>query len=1191
MKPRYIFPILAMLLLLVLAGSPALGYDGGPPILPHAPGQEGPPPEPCKNPKCCEQPGAPSWSVNMVNLNLYMADTPLWYTVPVGPPVRLRLSYNSMAPVIGQELFGNKWSFAYSSFLDVDGQGNVTLTLGNGRSFTYPATDSGYGHPYRNTTTLVKVADNHFEIHYFSGKVRVYDHVAASGRILLTAIRDVHNQSVTLSYDGQDRLESITDALGNTTSLLYNGDNLVRQMDGPFSRSATFTYDSNRNLTAITDMGGYRTRLEYDAASLLTALVNDAGRTEFYIEPADHTGSSQNYPPPGAAMKESSRITVTHPDGGREEFYYIGTGGYSWHVAPEDYIEYRDASHNNYTAARTVYHFADTAAGARAEIRSVTYPDGRKRLFTIDHDTGRILSEADASSNSESLTYNAQGSVLTRTLANGEQITYEYEDNGIDRKKMITGLGTTEYTHDAFHRLTSVTDALGHTINYQYNSLGQLIKTTDPLGVETINTYDANHRLVRVTRAGQVLSEMTYDPVGRLHTVTDATGQTMTYAYDDFDHVTEVTYSDGRSVTLEYGSGAGPHLVTRSTDRSGRVTINEYNAAKQLVRSVNPEGGVSRYEYDGNSNLVRFIDPNGNPTSFTYNSGNQLVKKTFADGKYFLYAYYPTGLLKSRTNSRGIRTDYFYDELHHLVRKSYTDATPEVTITYDNFGRPTAITDGTGVYGLAYNEISQLLSIDGPLADDTITYHYDNAGRRTGFDIDQGRSVSYGLDALNRLTGITVGSANFTYAYPDARSPLVQSLTRPNNLVTSYQYNGLHQLTELANTDSASSLISRYAFTYNDHDLRATEEITGAPLPSGFTAGLRTFSYNALNQLLSGANPDQQFGYDDDGNLTTGFTPEGYGFTATYDAEDRLQSIEYTDSNGVANKRVYTYRWDSFIGRIQEYADNSLTSDISIVRDGHLALQDRETATNAVVREYVWGQGMGGGIGGLLSMRQNGQDYFYLYDGKGNVTAVVDSSQQVVATYQYNGFGRLMQESGTLDQPFRFSTKRYDKGAGLSYYGYRFYAPAIERWLTRDPLGEAGGINLYGFVGNDPVNAVDPWGLDYEGAVYNELRKGRDWLLRPDHWWNDPNHWTTTSVNLGEVAGKMACFSGCMGKKYPIIAAGALAESAVVGAISIVAGPGGTVIVMHVSAIADADTATAVTMAIAECVKECSCEK
>ena len=70
-----------------------------------------------------------------------------------------------------------------------------------------------------------------------------------------------------------------------------------------------------------------------------------------------------------------------------------------------------------------------------------------------------------------------------------------------------------------------------------------------------------------------------------------------------------------------------------------------------------------------------------------------------------------------------------------------------------------------------------------------------------------------------------------------------------------------------------------------------------------------------------------------------------------------------------------------------------------------------------------------------------------------------------------------MAENGTVNQPFRFSTKRYDGKLGLNYYGYRLYNPAIERWMNRDPLGEEGGNNLYGLVQNDPVNFFASWGL------------------------------------------------------------------------------------------------------------------
>ena len=82
----------------------------------------------------------------------------------------------------------------------------------------------------------------------------------------------------------------------------------------------------------------------------------------------------------------------------------------------------------------------------------------------------------------------------------------------------------------------------------------------------------------------------------------------------------------------------------------------------------------------------------------------------------------------------------------------------------------------------------------------------------------------------------------------------------------------------------------------------------------------------------------------------------------------------------------------------------------------------------------------------------------------------------VAATYQYDPFGAPLAAPGSPSQPMQFSTKSYDAETGLSYYGFRFYSPHMGRWLTRDPLGENGGINVYEFVGNNPVNFVDPLG-------------------------------------------------------------------------------------------------------------------
>jgi RHS repeat-associated protein len=239
---------------------------------------------------------------------------------------------------------------------------------------------------------------------------------------------------------------------------------------------------------------------------------------------------------------------------------------------------------------------------------------------------------------------------------------------------------------------------------------------------------------------------------------------------------------------------------------------------------------------------------------------------------------------------------------------------------------------------------------------------------------------------------------------------------------------------------------------------------------------LITYDHNNLNQLIKSSPPDKLFLFDDGGNMTRGFTSDGYAFDAKYDAENRQTSIEYLDNGGNTHRTEYTYKGDSLLAQIKKYENAVLQSDVRIVRSGFLALQERNE-NNEIEREYTWDPNAPGGIGGLLNLRVGGIDISYLYDGKGNVTALQDATQNIVAAYRYDEFGNLMAKTGTLDQAFMFSTKRYDVQTGLSYFGYRFYSPAIGKWITRDPIEESGGINLYAYVLNNPVNLIDPWGL------------------------------------------------------------------------------------------------------------------
>ena len=138
-------------------------------------------------------------------------------------------------------------------------------------------------------------------------------------------------------------------------------------------------------------------------------------------------------------------------------------------------------------------------------------------------------------------------------------------------------------------------------------------------------------------------------------------------------------------------------------------------------------------------------------------------------------------------------------------------------------------------------------------------------------------------------------------------------------------------------------------------------------------------------------------------------------------------------------------------------------------------------------KSFLWGHDLSGslqgagGVGGLLAVTESdGSTYYPAYDGNGNVMGyyAADTGESV-AEFEYGPFGELIRATGSKQDVFnfRFSTKYEDAETGLLYYGFRYYDPVTGRWLSRDPIGENGGLNLYGMVGNSPVNLWDYLGL------------------------------------------------------------------------------------------------------------------
>ena len=250
------------------------------------------------------------------------------------------------------------------------------------------------------------------------------------------------------------------------------------------------------------------------------------------------------------------------------------------------------------------------------------------------------------------------------------------------------------------------------------------------------------------------------------------------------------------------------------------------------------------------------------------------------------------------------------------------------------------------------------------------------------------------------------------------------------------------------------------------------------------------YSVNSQNELTSVAG--NSCSYDANGNLT-GFSQGGYTYAGTYDDENELASI--TSYYGGSNYQLSEMSYDGR-GRLRvrqdytwEYGGWYPVASVDYVYDGPVVIQERNYGTPTT---YTRGWDLSGsfagagGIGGLLG-RTTGNSVngytsaYYHADGNGNVVSLSDGTQTVVASYRYDPFGNTMAATGTLAaaNTYRFSSKDENLNFGLYSYGYRWYAPGLQRWLNRDPAGQLHGINLYDFAGNRATGTVDPNGLWY----------------------------------------------------------------------------------------------------------------
>jgi RHS repeat-associated protein len=679
--------------------------------------------------------------------------------------------------------------------------------------------------------------------------------------------------------------------------------------------------------------------------------------------------------------------------------------------------------------------------------------------------------------------YNNQGLLTNLSNLYGTERATVFDNE--DRPIYVTDANgvTVTNTYDLISRLTSRKYPDTGNEKFGYSARG-LIAYTNQIGASNFFVLDQAGRKNFETNANGELLQFYYNSAGDLTNLVDGKGHSVKWGFDPFGRVTNKLDQTGATI-LQYAYDSDNRLTNRWTPQG--------NAAF----SFDPVGNLTNVAYSGG------LTPS---VSYGFDALNRLTNMVDSVGTT-VYAYTPGGELFTEDGpfASDTVTNTYLNRLRAALALQQLSGAWTNGFIYDAASRLTNVTSQAGPFG--YNFALAGVTLPGSMLRGIslpntayITNQYDPLARLTGtFLLNSGGATldyaSYGYNLASQRTSFTSGPGNVQYGY-DKIGQLKVATSTVNGENRGYAY------------DSAWNL-----------NFRTNNGVLG------------TFVVDTKNELTNAPTPMGTMLYDANGNLTSA---NGH-YLYSYDAENRLTMWIYTQLglNSLTNgDLVSTFAYDG-LGRLRirdEYILNcpnpqspqppsgsagafpappagcnwDLTSETHYIYDGYRVIQERDS-NNVPVVSYTRGTDLSGtlegagGIGGLLgrSSGYSGGNWtshaYYHADGNGNITYLVDGSQNLAASYRYDPFGNTVSSSGTLANAnvYRFSSKEIHANSGMYYFLYRFYDPNLQRWVNRDPVAEAGGINLYGFLGNSPIDYSDPFGdAVYPNNFNGPLRPG-----------------------------------------------------------------------------------------------------
>lgn len=843
---------------------------------------------------------------------------------------------------------------------------------------------------------------------------------------------DKNGNEAFFDYDDSDRLIRITDPSGNITRISYCSDcpgNLLKAFTDPLGNRYVRNYDENCNLISITDPLGFTTRMKYDSKGNLIAITDAADYTT--IMGYDEAGNIIEIGDTLGNVKGMKYDTLNR------------------------LIEAADAKGNS---TRIKYDYKD-------RIIEILNPLKQRTAFVYD-EVGRIKSILDPDGNQIGYVYDECGYLKEIIDPNGNSQHFQCDSEGNQIEISTFNGHVTKLYYDARDRLIRTEDPLGRNLEYAYDAMSNLITHSDASGKAVQFVFDSHHRIKQVIDSQGNKIKLGYDPCGALVSVIDEKNSEYRLLYDGLNRLIRTTNPDGHFVQYLYDAVGN---VTKVIDENFNQRQFEYNPSGWLTKYIDQLGNAAHYTYDEEGNLRGKENRAGASTTYNYDSLNRLENIMAANELRAEFSYDSKGNLVSASN-RNISYSFASDKVGNIKKKTAMMGSISLSLEneYNAENNRTALySKGVKCRTYEYDKDERIKRIKNQFGEEFVI-SYNDLGLRKEILYPNGIAAVFEYCEFQKLCKLTIRHLKggvlktFCYAYDETGS--LEEVTEDGNRTVRYTYDNLGRLKTIIEGNGRTC-----SYEYDPAGNRIGMK--------GFDGKAIQYNYNAANQLVRAG--ERAIEYDLNGNILS----MSYG--------DRIASFAYDENKFLIEvktdgKEIVKYQYGPFGERIlKEKNDKRMfyvydNEDILWVLD----------AKGNIVAEYTHGPG----FDAPLSVRLANQSYYLHADRIGNVVLLTSPDGSEVCSYSYKPFGKFEQKGSHIENIHFFNGKLYDEKIGLYHFMNRYYDPSVGRFVQEDPLIISyGQSNLYAYPGNDPLNRVDPLGLEFRGLI----GLFQDWVGNP----------------------------------------------------------------------------------------------